>query len=357
MTNRIAVIRTSDRGTFKRCRRKWGWSSPLRQNRTTRDSPSYFWIGTGGHFALEDYHGYNHYRHPVEAFKAYVFACKKQQHKLGFGLPDDWQEQTELCEGILENYLIWLTNRDPYETVWIAGVPQVEITCHIPLPVDPPPGFDKLVYQFTLDRLVKIADEYWIEDWKFYKQFEQGGLEFNQQMSAYIWAAQTIYDFPIAGGIVHEFKKKLPHQPKVLASGTISTARNQGTTHGLYRDALVKLYGDVKRAPSSNIKCLNYLALAESEDRDDFIKRTKTRRTEMQQQAEGTKILMELEDMCNPNLPLYTNPTRECAWDCSLQDVCLMMDRDDDWEYLLEESTVQRAEEMGQWRKYLDLAA
>ena len=340
---------------FKRCRRKWGWHSGLKQNLVVRDSPSYFWIGTGGHFALEDFYGHNHFQHPVEAFRAYVQACKKLKQKTKRGLPDDWEEQSTLCEGILENYLIWAKNRDVYETVWIDGEPQVEITCHIPLPVEPPEGFDKVVYQFTLDRLVEIEGEYWILDWKFYKSFAQADLDLDQQMSAYIWAANAVFEKPIAGGILHEFRKELPAPPRILSNGKISHAKNQKTTHGLYKEALEEVYGEVGKAPAANVLCLNDLAARESEDRDDFIKRTRTRRTEIQQQSEGTKILMEVEDMCNPNLPLYPNPTRDCSWDCSLKDVCLMIDRDDDWAHQLNETTAQRVEESGEWRQHLKM--
>ncbi|MEK0326885.1 MAG: hypothetical protein QQN63_14400, partial [Nitrosopumilus sp.] len=192
-------------------------------------------------------------------------------------------------------------------------------------------------------------------DWKFYKQFSSADLDFDQQMSAYIWAAAAIFEVPIAGGILHEFRKKLPQPPRILANGKISTAKAQGTTHGLYREALDKLYGDVVNAPSVNVNCLNELAAMESEDRDDFIKRTRTTRTELQQQAEGTKILMECEDMCNPDLPLYPNPTRDCSWDCSLKDICLMIDRDDDWSEQLADTTIQRTEESGEWRQHLKM--
>ena len=302
---------------------------------------------------MEDYYGYNKYQHPVEAFKAYVGACKRLQQKERYGLPDDWEEQSTLCEGILEYYLLWATNRDEYETVWLDGKPQVEITCHIPLPIAPPQGFDKIVYQFTLDRLVIIEGEYWILDWKFYKQFGTGDLEYDQQMSAYIWAAAAVFEVPIAGGILHEFKKSIPQEPLVLSTGKISTNKAQGTTHGLYRDALINLYGDIKKAPHANMLCLNDLAAQESEDRDNYIRRSRTTPTELQQQAEGTKILMECEDMCNVDLPLYPNPTRDCNWDCSLKEVCLMIDRDDDWSEQLADTTVQRTEESGSWRQYL----
>lgn len=350
---RIAVMRTSDRGAFKRCRRKWHWHSPLRLNLTLTDSPSYFWIGTGGHFAMEDYHGYNRFLHPVEAFRAYVAACKVAQQRHGYGLPDDWEEQTSMAEGILNHYMVWSQNRDTYETAWFNGVPQVEITAHIPLPVTPPPGFDQVVYQFTLDRLVVIDGEYWIQDWKFYKQFSQAQLDYDQQLSAYIWAAYSTFEVPIAGGILHEFVKKVPKAPKILSNGKLSTAKTQGTTHGMYRDKLIQMYGSVEKSPRGNIECLNDLAMQESPDRDNYIRRTKTVRTELQQRAEGTKILMEAADMCNPDLPLYPNPTRDCSWDCQLQDVCLMVDRDDDWEHALNDLTVQRTQEAGDWRRYL----
>lgn len=352
---RLAIMRTSDRASFKRCRRRWNWSSPLRENRTLRDNPSYFWIGTGGHFAMEDYHGRNYFLHPVEAFRAYVDACKEAQRIHGYGLPDDWEEQSNMAEGILNHYLLWGQNRDTLETAYINGVPQVEITFHVPLPYKPPPGFSEVVYQFTLDRLVIIDGEYWILDWKFYKDFSSSNLEYDQQLTAYIWAAQACFDLPIAGGILHEFKKKLPKEPKILSNGKLSTAKTQGTTHGLYREALINMFGAVDKAPKANITCLNDLAMRESADRDDFIKRTKTRRTQAQLEAEGSKIMMELEDMCNPDLPLYPNPTRDCSWDCQLQDICLMVDRDDDWSFALNETTVQRTQEAGEWRQYLKL--
>lgn len=354
-TRRKVVIRTSDRALFKRCRRKWGWHSGLRKNLRIKDTPSYFWIGTGGHFALEDYHGYNHFGHPVEAFNAYVTACKEYKRANGHGLPDDWQEQANLGQAILDYYLLWMQTRDHHETVWIDSQPQVEIKCEIVLPVLAPPGFDVVVYQLTLDRLVEIEGEYWITDYKFYKQMSSNDLDFDAQMSAYIWGAQTIFEKPIAGAILHELIKKVPVEPRILSSGKLSHAANQSTTHRLYREALIHMYGEVEKAPSQNIKCLNDLAHQEGADRDNYIRRSKTRRTETQMQSQGTKILMEVEDMCNPDLPLYTNETRDCSWDCSLRDICIMIDRDDNWEELLMELTVSDTEETSSWRNHLVL--
>ena len=58
--------------------------------------------------------------------------------------------------------------------------------------------------------------------------------------------------------------------------------------------------------------------------------------------------------MLNPDTPLYTTATRDCSWDCQLQDVCLMMDRDDHWQAALEDITVSREDDSDEWRKYLN---
>lgn len=363
--DRTAVVRTSDRQLFKRCRRKWGWGSPLRQNRGMKDQPSYFWVGSGGHFALEDYHGYNYYGHPVEAFHAYVDAWKQLERHSSFKLPDDYQEQTELAEGMLEHYLMWLKNRDPLQTLWIDGVPQVEVKAQLELPIvpyaldeqtgdhNPHPDFDRVVYQLTLDRIVEIDGELWILDYKFYKTFGQGDLDYDQQMGAYIWAANALYDRPIVGAILQEHRKALPKPPRVLSTGKLSTAERQGTTHYLYREAIQELYGSIEQAPQKYVQHLNNLAKQEGDERDDFVRRTYTKRIIEQVQAEGSRVLLEVEDMLNPDLPLYTNMTRDCSWDCPLNEVCVMVERDDDWQSLLEELTVPREQETDEWRKYL----
>ncbi len=91
----------------------------------------------------------------------------------------------------------------------------------------------------------------------------------------------------------------------------------------------------------------------EHETRDNFIRYDRTYRNLEQVRATGTKILMELQEMIDPNLPLYPNETKDCSWDCSFRDVCLMMDREEYWEEVLQETTVSRQEEKATWRQYL----
>ncbi len=364
---RIGIIRTSDRQGFKRCRRRWHFQSHLRLNLDQIRRPSYFWIGTGGHFAMEDWHGHNYYGHPVEAFRAYVEGCKRASKRGRIQLPDDYPEQVTLGEGILDNYLNWCKNRDAFNTLWIDGEPQVEQTIYVDLTpylsdsheadrlnqAHWTDHYDRIFYRATIDRLIEVVGEIWIADWKFLKSFDTNALEYDSQLSAYLWIANAIFVAPVAGAYKHMFRKELPKIPKILANGKLSTAKNQMTNYGLYRESIVDIYGSTKKAPPAVVDCLNDLSSRENEDRDDFIKRERTRRTQEEMEAEGTLILMEVEDMINPGIPIYKNSTRDCSWDCQQQEVCLMIDRDEDWEPYLKQVTVLRTEESDEWRKHL----
>src|SRR5690348_3014935 len=79
---RVAIIRTSDRSNFRRCRRRWNWQSHLRGNLTPIETASPLWFGSGFHYALEDFHGPRKFQHARDAFKAYVLATHKQSKAL-----------------------------------------------------------------------------------------------------------------------------------------------------------------------------------------------------------------------------------------------------------------------------------
>lgn len=346
------IIRTSDRMLFKRCRRKWHFQSAMKLNLEPAQRAPYFWIGTGGHFALEDYHGYNYYGHPVEAFRAYVEAQRKSCPS---ALPDDWKEQAVLGEGILDYYLTWLNGRDPLQTYWFNGEPQVEVRIRVPLPMKGADG-EEIFYDATLDRVVEIDGELWVLDYKFYAQFRPTNLDLDEQITSYLWLASLLYGRPVVGMILMQFKKELPKGPRILRSGAISSAKNQKTTHRLYKEILELQYGEVHLAPPENVECLNHLAQIEGEERDAFIKREYTRRSQEQLESLGSRVLAETTDMTNPDIFLYPNFTRDCSWDCPFNDVCLMIERDEDWETYLEEVSEQRTDERDEWRKYLPLA-
>lgn len=351
---RVAIIRTSDRGGFRRCRRRWGWQSHLRGNLTTIESISPLWFGSGMHFAWEDMHGHQKYDHPKEAFVDYVRATRKAAKLSGLHLPHDWQELTQLGIGMLEYYAdIWIPARDPLKTLIVDGKPQVEVNALVPIPIKSP-HYDRVLYAVTLDRVVE--NEYGnigIVDYKTAKRFQTHFFQTDPQISAYCWLGAQIYERPIDFFIYQQHRKDVPVPPRALATGGISTAKGQLTTHGLYRRSLINLYGAVLNAPKANVDYLNRLAEEEDENQDRFVRRDKIFRNAFQAESEGTKLLLELEEMLNPDLPLYPNPTRECGHMCSFSNACVSMDDGGDWEYELQIGFRQKDADFDHWRKYL----
>lgn len=71
----IIPLHTSDRATFKQCRRRWHWSSPAQMNLVQKVSvygiyPP-FWFGTGIHYALQHYYDPQLKEDPVAVFDAW----------------------------------------------------------------------------------------------------------------------------------------------------------------------------------------------------------------------------------------------------------------------------------------------
>lgn len=351
-------IHTSDRIAFKRCRRRWNWSSPLRLHLRQKEQRRPLWFGTGIHFVLEDFHGHHLYSSPVDAWNDYVSATL--QHFGEEDMPNDWRSLQELGQGVVDYYPKWLRGRDALETVWIDGEPQCEINFKIPIPVDPQIlsrlGVDIVYYNGTLDGVCYTPfGSLAIREYKSAAQIFKAHYLSDPQITAYTWGAQILYSQPVVGCYYYQFLKDSPEEPKLLSSGRISSNKQMRTTHRMYRDVLLRLYGKVANAPSDNIDHLNYLAALEDENGDKFITRDFITRNEHTLQAEGVKILMEMEDMLNEDLPLYPNPTRECAqYKCDFLDACTSLDDGSDWESILEEDfTTQKDQERDPWRKYL----
>lgn len=365
----VLAIHTSDRLAYKRCRRKWKWSSRLYDHlRPANESPAPLWFGTGFHFALEDLHGYNKFNNsPEEAFLAYVDAHPEGKR------PETWRELIDLGIGMLSHYQTWLHRRDTYKTVWIGDVPQVEVQFNILIPelteyvaknwdylaphfgldpneVEPP----QVVYRGTFDRIVQDdIGKYWILDYKTAATIDTSKLETDPQITSYVWAANKVYapyGIQFEGVVYLQCKKDFPQQPEPLKSGGISADERQKTNYTLYRQALIENYGLLNQAPKKNQEFLDALMDMEEPDSDKFIRRDVVRRNESFVAAEHAKIVMEGYEMLNPELYIYPNPTRDCSWDCPFKSACIAYDDGSDYQYILDEEFVVKEDEEFKWQ-------
>lgn len=345
-------IRTSERSLFKKCRRLWAWTSPLKAYREIKDKPNYFWFGTGMHYALEDYHGYNKYGHPAAAFLAYCQAT--HEAKLA---PFDHKELAVVGANMMVYYKDhWLDKgqRNPIQTLIVDGVPQCEVRFKIELPIKGPNG-QRVVYRGMIDRMgVDDEGQIWVIEYKSAKAFRLQHFDTDDQVTAYCWAAQSIYGVPIAGVIYQQHRKVFPSKPRMLSTGKLSTSKTMLTTHAIYASALIEAYGSFEVAPLECRKYLQTLVSADDdEDGDKFIRRDKIYRNQYQIASQGEKILLEVEEILRPDLALYPNPGKDCSWMCPLETVCIAMDDGSEWETLLLSMTRKREEESDEWRNLL----
>lgn len=361
-------IHTSDRALWKRCRRKFEWGSTLTRN-LIRIGPDHkaFFLGTGVHFALEDWWGYRRFAHPALAFAAYYDAQPRED------LPDEHDAILELATGMLSYYVEdWLEEHpEPYETLWVANedgvlIPQVEVEIAVDLTpllleaVGAGGFFDEITkgrevhYVITLDKAVIDKHERIFGlDYKTAASFDELNLLTNPQVGSYDWAASLFYaptGYRFEGMYWQQFKKAFPVMPRLVNVGKrnegLSTAVDQGTTYRLYVKALKEHYG---RIPNEEryLEMLAILGNAQGPEGDRYVRLEPLRRNQKQRENEQEKIVQETLEMLDNSLPMYPNPTRDCSYDCAFKDPCLQKDDGSDFEATLESEYVQ-------WRGYKD---
>lgn len=375
------TIRTSGRRTFRRCMRKWGFQSSMKMNleRKGVEQNIHFWFGSAIHFAMEEYFGYNRFGDPNKAFQAYYAAFPAadrppgadDHYFLGMGMLDYFKEwypkhneqygfQTVWVNDALQevepgsegskplieesfmldlNYEVW-ARVDTEEIVKVRdGDVKVDDYGQFILgELDPEnliAGQEKIYvtkvktfYHGTLDRVVKDRlGRWWIMDWKTAKSADTNKLDTDDQISAYMWAAEQWYGRKFHGFVYVQLTKETPKPPKRLANGSLSTDKKQKTTYNLMKKEVIKDYGTVRQAPPKVLDFLNRLAAEETPEGDRFIRWDLVTRTDGQKVSTYHNIMAEVKLMSDPEQYLFPNPTRDCIWDCDFRDACLLMER------------------------------
>ena len=224
------------------------------------------------------------------------------------------------------------------------------------LPLGEIPGYDdsyevvKIVpicYHGTMDRLVKDKlGRWWILDYKTAKSADTNKLDTDDQISAYMWAAEQKFHHKFYGFIYLQLTKTAVKMPRRLKNGSLSVDKKQLTTYSLFRQELIKDYGEVNKAPNKLIEALNNFAEMETPEGDRFIRWDLVTRNDNQKINTYQHIMDEVGLMLSPNLKLFPNPTRDCIWDCPYREVCIEMDKGnpDSVEELINMNFVKRSD-------------
>ena len=374
------ALHTHDRICFKRCRRKWSLSSPfgrhLQPKASVKGANPNLWFGSGFHWAMEDYFGYNKFGGMVPAFEAYVESFEVEE------LPESIDTLLALGIEMLTYFQEWADKHKSWKIVWLNDAPLVEVPFSLVLEelcyydycgdryfIDAEKDewvgaaykqcyteeelkafgaeYQEIVFHGKLDAIVEDTQgDWWVLDYKTAKAIDTKKLPLDPQISNYCWAAEQALDHKIAGMLYIQVSKNPPSPPKELLKG-ISTDKRQRTTHALYRQSLIDYYGSVQKAPAANVSFLNDLAYEETENGNAFVRYDWVTRTTEAKENTYKHIIAEGKEMLHPQLAIYHNPTKDCSWDCPFKDICLAMEEGVDWEIYLEEFEV-RHETMNQ---------
>jgi RecB family exonuclease len=349
-------LHQSELATFRRCRRRWALSSPNMANlEPVGQSPEALWFGSGVHFALEDFHGYNIYGGLSRALRAFDVATRDRR-------PENAADLIALGSGMLAHYERWGEHRNDFDTLWVDGVPQVEVNWRVPVR-----GIDPELAQLggTFDRLVVDPHgRVWVLDWKTCGQFNTSKLDLDAQTSVYLWAYRELFGVPAEGMVYVQLKKAVPEPPRCLKNGALSVDKSQNTTWDLYREAMLEVYGErAFDAKTAQLEFLAWLRDQEDDSGDRFIRRDLVRRNEAQLEATADYLaaqvreLLPLADGVWPDdlrwEGLYPNPTHDCGM-CPFHSLCLSMDDGSDWRSMIDSGLyAQRERTNTPWRKHL----
>lgn len=237
----------------------------------------------------------------------------------------------------------WLPRRDDLETLWIDGVPQVEVRWEIPVPGT------RVTATGTFDR---VARDPWgrivLVDYKTYKRQDSEKLEMDRQVSTYLWAANQLYG-EVEGLYHYQLTKAKPEAPKVVRGDKFSQDKSQAVTYAIYHKALIDRYGEV---PQEYVAFLNHLTQQETADGDMLIRRTLAQRSPVFLANHARAIAAQYGEMSDPTLPIYPNPGYHCRL-CPFKQPCLATDLEADVEFLLEAGYASRSQPVA-WQRRLE---
>ena len=317
------IITVSERQFFLRCRRMWDIISHNRQNLSPIGAPKIeLYIGGAFHGILDEQaKGVDHLE-AVDQVIAHEIGGIKERYRsaVGVDLSDSevtiMTEAEDLIRGLAGHYFAFYGTEHPLgEEYQYIGK---EMSFQLPIPntgVSEEIGylagtFDGLAIHIATDGL-------WVVEHKTYKMKPKYEfLQTNDQMTAYVWAAQILMGVPVQGVLYDGVRKKLPEVPVLLKNGTLSK-QFISTTAAVYR-------GEIARrgfSETSYQDILGRLQERDSQDQNEFFTRWRVRVSPRAiEDFERNLTNSYLDMVSSPNI--YPTFRWEGCWDCGVRNMC-----------------------------------
>lgn len=319
------MIRTSERGTFKRCPQRWWWG--WREGLKPVDTKPALWFGTGIHLVLEHHYsgpGLKRGKNPLKVWRDYCQDASITVIRNSLsdqGTDTAFVDAKKMGEAMIDGYMeMW--GKDDH-----IHVLQPEHSFQINIPDGH--GGIACTYCGTYDLAWRDLrdDSVWITDHKTAKDFSVQHLALDDQAGSY-WAlaTQTLREKGLIGkreslkGIEYNFLLKFlpPQDDRPINADGLRC--NKPTA------AELREFGpDFPGSPSKR----------QPKPLDQRFMRYRVHRTPGERKSQIERIANEAAVMNlyrTKQLPLIKNPTRDCSWDCDFKNLCEVHERGGDWQ-------------------------
>jgi len=325
---------------FRSCRRRWEFGSKIRMNLEPDRPVLALWTGTALHYGMQLYY---QPPGPPDALRMLDGVDKYIRGEINLirnRVPDLNDEQDEglrknadLIMGMLEHYAMWAPSWDTPDNPEcetghpiIAEVLEVEHKFNVPLIVDNEeiPG---IRIRGMMDGVIRDQNSFlWVLEHKSAAQFrERHHLLFDEQPGVYVYAAGIELGEPIRGVLYNLLRKKVPTVPEVLKYGGLTKRANIDSTYEVYL-ATIKNHG---LNPADYEDILGILR----DKGNKFFRRVEVERRPKQLSQLTYRIRQVAEDMQNGQI--YASPeVMKCSM-CPFEPVCIAIEDDADWKYIL----------------------
>lgn len=410
-TLNVLDISTTERSTFKLCRRRW--ELEVLENLTPRIPPGFeFEFGSGIHRALEAYYisVSNIPYHEDTAKDPDAYAYPLRNALLAW---EDWYDETEkryaddtsydsttrelaldnlveladMGETIIKGYDLYSNEFDDFTVhaiegmltgggqSWLAkhnaerefksngtqnGVIYDPKSRRLLVPILNPktqrtlPGTP--VLSMRIDLLTHRIDAgmkgIWVYDHKTTSGMPNDrGMDFDDQVTSYLYGVYRWLGIIPRGFCFNYLVKHIPKEPRILASGKLSTAKDQLTTADKYYEEmiafnLVRPDGTIKS--HEHEEC--YLAL-QSHGWDRFFIRHYVTRNKTELVNFEKRLFEEWRDMMDcwsGELELYPNLSKFWCPRCHVAPICQAMEDGSDWQAVIDNRYDQREDRKAQ---------
>jgi hypothetical protein len=324
------IVRTSDRGTFKRCRQLWDFTSKIRQDLEPVQRIDALDFGTAIHAGLQAYYDPETWTDQLQMEQNALREFGKSMQDVELTIAEygtveadeKYRELRLLGHGMLGHYFLWAPNHDDgLMPVMVEQEFEVEL-------------YEDVVYQGRVDLVMEDRNGYWIVDHKTASVL--GGTEWlalDDQCSSYAWALRKQLGLEVRGVIYNELRKKVPVQPKVLKDGSLSTDKRQDTTHDIFLEAIISNGLDIEDYGG-------HLAFMTAYPKE-FFRRTQVTFTLEMLDIAGERIRLEAVEMLEKP-SIYPTPSRFNCTGCAFLAPCIALHEGRDYTTILKENYTRR---------------